>query len=76
MNNDERNQYVNGMCRVVGNTPIRGRLTTNSKITNGGTYNQLVNTGIESRGFTYKIQGFDRKGNAYRKTAKIPVTKE
>ena len=73
LSDEEKNQQARDYCRVTGNTPIKGKKTTDSKVTNGGTYNQLVNTGIESKGFKYESRSFTRKGTTYSKTFKIAV---
>jgi len=72
LSNAEKNNQARNYCRVMGNTPIKGIKTTDSKVINGGTLNHLLDTGIESRGFIYqtKVRG------KFSKTIKLAVTKE
>jgi hypothetical protein len=67
LNNNQKNLFVKAMCMQTGNTPIKGKLTTNSKVINGGTYNQLVDTGIESKGILYVTKSRGK----YNKTVQI-----
>ena len=72
LTNTEKNNLARNYCKVTGNTPIKGRLTLDSKVVNGGTLNHLLDTGIESRGFIYQT----KMRGKFSKTIKLAVTKE